>query len=188
MNQIYKSLAAATIALTAAVALSACNDNRDCAFDGDAHTLACPEKTYATVDMGGKVWMAENLVVYVPDSSVCYGNDHANCDAMGRLYTWNAANNGLCPNGWALPSQEDFKKAFGTASTAELRSANGFKMVLGGFRYYDGNFADKGMSASFWTKDSFDDSRAFLVRVADSAVSYEHFNKSIAASVRCVKE
>ena len=95
MNQIYKSFAAATIALTAAVALSACNDNRDCSFDGDAHTLTCPEKTYATVDMGGKVWMAENLVVYVPDSSVCYGNDHANCDAMGRLYTWNAANNGL---------------------------------------------------------------------------------------------
>ena len=30
MNQIYKSFAAATIALTAAVALSACNDNRDC--------------------------------------------------------------------------------------------------------------------------------------------------------------
>ena len=188
MNRIYKSIAIATITLTAAVALTACNDNRNCSYDGNAHSLTCPEKTYRTVDMGGKVWMAENLVVYVPDSSVCYAKHHVNCEAMGRLYTWNAANNGLCPNGWTLPSQDDFKNAFGSASTAELRNANGFKMVLGGFRYYDGNFADKGMSASFWTKEGYDDSRAFLVRATDSAVSYEHFNKSIAASVRCVKE
>jgi len=188
MNQICKTFVTATVILGFAAAITACNDNRDCTYDANSHSLVCPEKTYATVDMGGKVWMAENLAVYVPDSSVCYGNDHANCDAMGRLYTWNAANNSICPNGWTLPSQDDFKNAFGEASTAELRNSDGFKMVLGGFRYYDGNFADKGMSASFWTKDGFDDSRAFLVRVADSAVSYEHFNKSIAASVRCVKE
>ena len=49
MNRIYKSIAIATITLTAAVALTACNDNRNCSYDGNAHSLTCPEKTYRTV-------------------------------------------------------------------------------------------------------------------------------------------
>ena len=56
-----------------------------------------------------------------------------------------------------------------------------------GFRYYDGKFVDLDESASFWTSDAFDDSRATLVRVTDK-VTYEHFNKNIAASVRCIKK
>ena len=55
-----------------------------------------------------------------------------------------------------------------------------------GFRYYDGKFADENVSASFWTADEFDESRAVMVRVQDK-VTYEHYNKTIAASVRCVK-
>jgi uncharacterized protein (TIGR02145 family) len=61
-------------------------------------------------------------------------------------------------------------------------------MQFAGFRYYDGKFADKDISASFWTSDSYDGSRAYLVRVTDSTITYEHFNKNILASVRCVKE
>jgi len=61
-------------------------------------------------------------------------------------------------------------------------------MKFAGFRYFDGKFADKGASASFWTSDSYDDSRAYLVRATDTSITYEHFNKNIFASVRCVKE
>ena len=43
-----------------------------------------------------------------------------------------------------------------------------------------------GNNASFWTADAFDESRAVMVRVQDK-VTYEHYNKTIAASVRCVK-
>jgi hypothetical protein len=132
--------------------------------------------------------MAENIAAYIPDSSVCYGNEHVNCEIMGRLYTWNAATTGLCPKGWTLPSQEDFKKAFGDASSATLKENSSFNMQFAGFRYYDGKFADLDASASFWTSDSYDDSRAYLVRATDSTITYEHFNKNIAASVRCIKE
>ena len=62
-----------TIAITfIAFALTACQDNRGCIYNDGKHTLACPEKTYATVNIGGKLWMAENLAVYSPDFSTCY--------------------------------------------------------------------------------------------------------------------
>ena len=186
MNLNFKTLALA--ALATILALTACEQANTCNYDESAKTLACPEKAYKTVTLAGKVWMAENMAAYVPDYSICYGNDHANCDAMGRLYTWDAANNGLCPKGWAIPSQQDFKAAFGSASAEDLKKADGFKAVFAGFRYFDGKFADKDSSASFWTKDGYDDARAYLVRVTDTTITYEHFNKSIAASVRCVKE
>ena len=83
---------------------------------------------------------------------------------------------------------QDFKNAFGGASTAALKESSAFKLQFAGFRYFDGKFADKDASASFWTSDSYDDSRAYLVRATDSTITYEHFNKNIAASVRCVKE
>jgi len=183
-----KNMIATIAVVCVAFAMIACQDNRDCTYDAKEHSLTCPEKTYATLDIGGKVWMAENMEVYVPDSSICYGNDHANCETMGRLYTWNAADNKLCPNGWTLPTQEDFKAAFGSATATDLKKNDGFRMLFAGFRYFDGKFVDKDASASFWTKDSYDDARAYLVRVTDSSIAYEHFNKSIAASVRCVKE
>ena len=187
MNQFFKTVTLPVV-VCAAMFFAACEQGYSCNYDESANTLSCPEKTYKTVTLAGKVWMAENMEVYVPDSSICYGNDHANCKTMGRLYTWNAADNGLCPNGWTLPTQEDFKAAFGSATAVELKKNDGFRMLFAGFRYFDGKFVDKDASASFWTRDSYDDARAYLVRVTDSSIAYEHFNKSIAASVRCVKE
>ena len=188
MKPTFKTIALATITLGTAITFTACDQANTCKYDEASNTLSCSEKTYKTANLGGKVWMAENIAAYIPDSSVCYGNEHVNCEIMGRLYTWNAATTGLCPKGWTLPSQEDFKKAFGDASSATLKENNSFNMQFAGFRYYDGKFADLDASASFWTSDSYDDSRAYLVRATDSTITYEHFNKNIAASVRCIKE
>ena len=162
--------------------------NRGCIYNDGKHTLACPEKTYATVNIGGKLWMAENLAVYSPDFSTCYDNNHDNCVNEGRLYTWEVAAGSVCPTGWRLPTRQEYKDAFGTATVEDLKKADGFNMQFAGFKYYDGKFADKGESASFWTIESYDDSRAYLVRVTASDIAYEHFNKNIFASVRCVKE
>ena len=188
MKQILKYAALTAIVLASAITFSGCEQANVCNYDESANTLSCPEKVYRTMNIAGKVWTAENMGVYIPDSSVCYGNDHANCDNMGRLYTWSAANTALCPKGWTLPSQKDYQAAFGSANSEELKKADRFNLKFAGFRYFDGKFADKDISASFWTSDSYDDSRAYLVRATDSTITYEHFNKSIAASVRCVKE
>ena len=108
-------------------------------------------QTYRTVKIGTQTWMAENLNYaytgvpykygsYTSDStSWCYGNDPANCDTYGRLYTWAAAMDsvgkwstngkgcgygercsvassgsttlvrGICPEGWHLPSNDEWE-------------------------------------------------------------------------------
>ena len=108
MKKTFKTIALATITLGAAAILSACDQANTCKYDEANNTLSCSEKTYKTANLGGKVWMAENIAAYIPDSSVCYGNEHVTCETTGRLYTWSAAMTGLCPKGWTLPSQEDF--------------------------------------------------------------------------------
>ena len=187
MNLIKKFSAIATLTVLA-TAFTACEDNRNCVFNPASDKLSCPEKTYTTITKDGKPWMAENLDAYVPDSSTCYDNNHSNCESMGRLYTWQAALKSVCPTGWELPTREEFKAAFGDTPIAELQKNTSFNLQFAGFKYYDGKFADKDISASFWTKESYDDSRAYLVRATNTSITYEHYNKNIYASVRCIKK
>ena len=169
------------VAVFAAVALAvtACEHANSCKYDESEHKLVCVEKAYKTVTLGGKVWMAENLIHHdITGNSYCYGDIPSHCESYGSLYPFETAVK-ICPEGWALPTLDDFKKVDVASSEFDAKKV--------GFRYYDGKYADEDVSASFWTRDAFDDARAVMIRL-DSAVNVEHFNKTIAASVRCVKE
>ncbi|MBR4918580.1 MAG: InlB B-repeat-containing protein [Bacteroidales bacterium] len=101
--------------------------------------------TYPSVNIGNKCWMAENLRtlhyydgreitnIYEYQSSL-YPNAEENVTIFGRLYDWYDAADasrptrstriqGICPQGWFLPNEEDFE-LLNNADLHTLRSTN----------------------------------------------------------------
>ncbi len=83
---------------------------------------------YNTVLIGDQCWMASNLNIgtrinvgaYPADNGTvekyCYENNESNCNTYGALYGWAEAMQyvktegarGICPNGWHIPTHNDF--------------------------------------------------------------------------------
>lgn len=96
----------------------------------DYGTMTDPRdgQTYKTVEVKGRVWMAENLnfagndsLPIVKQNSICYNDTSITCELFGRLYSREGAMNsdtcgynhacslgdtvqGACPDGWHIPS------------------------------------------------------------------------------------
>ena len=83
---------------------------------------------YATIQIGDQCWMAQNLNIGTKINSsrlqinnnviekYCYNDDVSNCSTYGGLYQFLEAvqystlsNNSICPTGWHLPSDYEWK-------------------------------------------------------------------------------
>lgn len=90
------------------------------------------DNSYRTVEIGGAVWMAENLNHEVDNgNSWCYEDDESNCQKYGRLYDWYTANE-ACPIGWRLPTRQEWRDLISVAggsreASGKLTSATGWK-------------------------------------------------------------
>jgi uncharacterized protein (TIGR02145 family) len=96
---------------------------------GQTLTDSRDNKSYATVQIGNQCWMAENLNIgtmingsndQTNDGTIekyCYSDNTSNCDTYGGLYQWDeamqyvtdTATQGICPDGWHLPTDYEYK-------------------------------------------------------------------------------
>jgi len=96
---------------------------------GSSLTDARDGKVYETVQIGSQCWMQENLNVGTRINGdtnqtnnaiiekYCYNNSEDSCDVYGGLYQFDEAldyvyvdaTQGICPDGWHVPSDNDWK-------------------------------------------------------------------------------
>lgn len=170
--------------------------------------------------------------------SWCYDNKTENCDVAGRLYTWaaaidsvalaNDADNpqtcgygktctlptvvqGVCPEGWHLPSYDEWETLFtavggsskaGTALKSQTgwysqtgdaadRDAYGFSALPAGYRDLNGNIGNAGIHADFWSASQYENDSGsaynMYLRYGGGNARMDDFNKKYAFSVRCLQ-
>jgi uncharacterized protein (TIGR02145 family) len=159
-------------------------------------------KSYKTVTIGAKRWMAQNLNIKT-EGSWCYDNKESNCDKYGRLYNWDAAMR-ACPAGWHLPTRQEWndlvKSSGGKKAGEALKSSSGwnnrgngtdaygFSALPGGARYGGGIFDDAGHYGFWWAATEYGAWGADYryIYYYDDYVDSDSDGKSYAFSVRCV--
>lgn len=147
----------------------------------------------------------------------CYGNNTADCDVYGGLYQWDEMMQyfntpgvqGLCPDDWHLPTDSEWTALtdfLGGTSVAggKLKETgvshwnspntgatneSGFTALPGGARYYNSEFAYKGILARYWTSSDDAGFTAWFREMDNNSTNSSRYDysKVYGFSVRCVK-
>ena len=187
-------------------------------------------QTYQTVKIGSQCWMRQNLNIgeQVLDmqqtgnekiEKTCYQNDRKLCSILGGLYTWDEAmqykegNQGICPDGWRIPSKEDWQKlvshlgdeeagqklkasADGNLHKWDGTNESGFTALASGAANH-GYFKRKDQWTLFWTSTPENNERAWFAQLDSywypEPPKYKtlfignYYLKTNGFSVRCIK-
>lgn len=155
------------------------------------------------VEIGNQIWMSENLNINLGSGSWCYSDVSENCEKYGRLYDWETAQK-ACPDGWRLPSFEDFEELIAhyggnllTQSGGNVYNNimsdkdDGFSAVLGGWRFENGSYAMLGADGRFWISSKSDSTplAPFInINRENEQVLQGFMEKGTGHCVRCIKE
>ena len=189
---------------------------------------------YKTVQIGDQVWMAENLN-YASEGSACFNDTASYCELFGRLYYWSTAMDsagtwsdhgkgcgynktctptypvrGICPEGWHLPSAEEFNKLIDAVGgldsasrklispvgwydhfmTAQFHADNstGFSAIASGGKTTESGFWGLGRGTGFFSSTEFNVYNARNMSLYPSEPAVGTTAKKGMESVRCVKD
>jgi len=185
---------------------------------------------YQTIQIGNQCWLKENMNIgtKIPATQsqannqsiekYCYNNLESNCTIYGGLYQWNelmnygsnGENQGICPFGWHVPTNQEFATLTTTtghdsiagcflreAGTTHWAAPNtcssnssGFTAFPGGITSADGAFHQLTTYAYIWTSSADSASISaygrYSVNTGKSFYSTPEL-KSAGKSVRCIK-
>lgn len=168
-------------------------------------------QVYETVQIGTQTWMAENLKFFVNDVNSdilfkCYNDEVVNCEKYGFLYTRPALSFfQLCPNGWHLPSLDEWKMLINLVGGEQYAGANlkskegwsneadgldiaGFSVLPAGlFNPHMGYLAINEQS-TFWADDEQDGLYCAIGFYTNNSTYMScHNDGHFGYSVRCIK-
>ena len=178
---------------------------------------------YPIVKIGSDCWFAENLRTTEGLSNVsAYNDDESNVELFGRLYNWydaigeaqpqgaKAAGTAAsaCPEGWTIPTVENFEKLFAMADndidkmkspdvatwlSGMAGSPDGieFNAPAGGF-YNPATlqFERRLLSSQYWTSDacsSENEITSVEIGYYCSSLLFHNTSKDAKLSIRCIK-
>ncbi len=162
--------------------------------------------TYLAINYKGTLWMTENLRVQKDTNGnmVKYylpGGDTENTTIYGLLYDYETACK-ICPEGWELPTNEDWKTLFpleNNQSAIQFKDTNYWKETVntntskfsarpagfGNHGEHDNAFGEKTL---FWSKDG--DSEfgwTYILEKGKNTIRKAEQHSTYAFSVRCIK-
>ena len=198
------STTAETVTVTAAFGGSNVTDTADVTFT----------VYLASITIGSQTWSASNVSL-VPTTYNELGTNYWNAysgsggsaaDDDGYYYTWDAAMN-VCPSGWSLPSDDDWKVLEGqlgmsTAQQGEtgwrgtdegtklkVGGSSGFEAKLAGYRSTNGSFYYRGDKTYLWSStESGSNAYRRYLNSSYATVGRETSSKAHGFSVRCLKD
>jgi len=163
---------------------------------------------YLVAKFNATWWMCQNLKYDIKEGTGCYEDDETNCMLKGRLYTQAAAQL-ACPEGYHLPSDDDWKalESYIGMQDDELNmtfnrnsGTVGKFLRMGGGLSFDadyvgmmnpkGNSSFEGSRAYFWTSSENEHGMGWI-RIIDKnrdGVERQALDKNNKLTVRCVKE
>lgn len=165
--------------------------------------------TYRTMEAGGKTWMGENL--YGTSVGRVYRDSEVVASVFGKYYTWEEAQT-ICPDGWHLPTADEFDTCLGTGSGALMVNASFIEVEMwtywpevsitnetlfnaiptGYLDLTNESSPEQGFKeyAAFWTADQQDEFGLFRYIYDRNPIiqAGKGDKKTLAMSVRCVKD
>lgn len=184
---------------------------------------------YGMVKIGNQWIMAQNLVygTYVDNlvtplnNGLCevfaYNNREENIEKYGGLYLWDEVldytdlekDRGLCPEGWHLPSDQEWKileqsmgmepskinttgwdRGQGIGRRLKKGGKSGFEAGLFGYRYPYRSYADLAFETRFWSSSIEEDGSVWVRGLAiwSDGIMRGRARNNYAYSVRCFKD
>jgi uncharacterized protein (TIGR02145 family) len=127
------------------------------------------------------------------NKSQAYYNANANVGCSG---TGTAASGcqGICPNGWHVPTKEEFDRADAKFNEIYKCGINcwtptsQWESVYGGYVSTSGSVSQQGTSAAYWTSTHNNSGSALTFSIKANKIGYGQSLKNTGGSVRCIKD